>query len=367
MKKRHDTSATTNPARIPAPKLPYRPQDPKRYNPGIALVGCGGISRTHLRAYRAAGYRVLALADVDLTRARKRRDEFFPEAKVYRQWKDVLRDDRIEVVDLATHPRQREGMIAAALRTRRHVLSQKPFVLDLDRGQRLVDLADRMQVLLAVNQNGRWAPHFSYIRQAVRAGLLGRVFAARFSVHWDHSWLVDSPFNRVKHLILYDFGIHWFDMVHCLLADRPARRVYASVARSPEQRMRPPLLAQAVVEFDDAQASLVFDGDVHHGPHDRTFVAGKLGTLLSEGPNIREQKVTLSTGAGIARPRLRGCWFPDGFHGAMAELLCAVEQKRQPENSAADNLHSLALCFAAVASSMDHEPMVPGAVRRLPR
>lgn len=369
MNKSHNSGEPAGGAvrRVPAPKLPYRPQDPKKYRPGIALVGCGGISRMHLRAYRAAGYRVLALADVDLARAQQRRDEFYPEADIYAQWQRVLHDDRIEVIDLATHPRQRQSMIAAALRAGRHVLSQKPFVLDLDRGQRLVELADRMKVRLAVNQNGRWAPHFSYIRQAVRAGMVGRVFAAHFSVHWDHSWLIDSPFNRVKHLILYDFGIHWFDMLHCLLGDRRARRVFGSVARSPGQQMRPPLLAQAAVEFEDAQASLVFDGDTHFGPQDRTFVAGTLGTLLSEGPNHRKQKVTLTTNAGIARPRLHGCWFPDGFHGAMAELLCAIEQNRQPENNAADNLQSLALCFAAVASSMRHEPVVPGSVRRLPR
>jgi len=353
--------------RIAAPKLPYRPKNPKRYRPGIALVGCGGISRTHLRAYRAAGYKVLALADVDLERARARRDEFYPQAAVYERWEQVLSDDRIEVIDFATHPRQRQRMIPKALRAGRHVLSQKPFVLDLDLGQRLVELAEKMGVWLAVNQNGRWAPHFSYIRHAVRAGIIGRVFAAHFSVHWDHSWLVDTPFNRVKHLVLYDFGIHWFDMLHCLFADRVPKRVYASVAKSPGQKMRPPLLAQALVEFDDAQASIIFDGDVHHGPEDRTFVAGKLGTLCSEGPNLRKQTLTLTTADGLARPRLRGCWFPDGFHGAMAELLCAVEENRQPENNAADNLHSLALCFAAVASSIRSEPVVPGTIRRLPR
>jgi len=30
--------------RIAAPSLPYRPRDPKRYRPGIGLIGCGGIT-----------------------------------------------------------------------------------------------------------------------------------------------------------------------------------------------------------------------------------------------------------------------------------------------------------------------------------
>src|SRR5262245_49528795 len=49
---------------VPAPKLPYEPRDPKRYRPGIALIGCGGITKWHLRAYKDANYKIVALCDM---------------------------------------------------------------------------------------------------------------------------------------------------------------------------------------------------------------------------------------------------------------------------------------------------------------
>jgi hypothetical protein len=49
----------------------------------------------------------------------------------------------------------------------------------------------------------------------------------------------------------------------------------------------------------------------------------------------------------------------------MAELLLAIEQKREPSNSGRDNLNSLALCFAACASAETGKPVVPGTVRKL--
>jgi hypothetical protein len=49
----------------------------------------------------------------------------------------------------------------------------------------------------------------------------------------------------------------------------------------------------------------------------------------------------------------------------MAELLCAIEEKRTPYNNAWDNLDSLGLCFAAVASAESGQPIKPGAVRKL--
>jgi predicted dehydrogenase len=73
----------------------------------------------------------------------------------------------------------------------------------------------------------------------------------------------------------------------------------------------------------------------------------------------------MTTAAGIARPRLRGTWFPDGFHGTMAELLSAIHENREPTHSARNNLASLALCYAAVASAERGEPVKPGSVRQL--
>lgn len=350
---------------IEAPDLPYRPRDPADRRARIGLIACGAITKDHLKAYRKAGYRVTAMCDPALHRARKRKTEFYPEARVCRDYHDLLKRDDVEVVDIAAHPQQRAGIIEDALLAGKHVLSQKPFVLDLDFGERMVKLADRRGLKLAVNQNGRWAPHFSYIRQAIGAGLLGQVTAAHFSVHWNHNYLKGSQFENVKHLVLYDFGIHWFDILTCFLGDRPARRVYASTAHSPVQEMQPALLAQALIEYGDAQASLVFDADARFGPQDRTYVTGSRGTIVSTGPDLKHQTLTLYTPEGQATPELEGCWFPDGFHGTMGELLCAIEEDREPLNSGRNNLRSLELCFAAAASAERHEPVAPGTVRTM--
>lgn len=350
---------------IPAPKLAYQPRDPKRYRPNIGLIACGGIVKHHLIAYRKAGYAVVALCDLVLDRAKQRQAEFYPEAQVYDDYRQVLRRDDIEVVDIAAHPSEREEIIEAALHAGKHVLSQKPFVVDLDFGQRMVELADRRGVRLAVNQNARWAPHFSYMREAIRSGLLGEVTSAHMAVHWNHNWVRGSAFERVKHLILYDFAIHWFDILHCFMRGRQALRVYASSARTASQEIQPALLGQAVVEYDSAQASLVFDGDTRFGPADCTYLTGSHGTIVSTGADWKKQKVALYTAQGRASPRLKGSWFSDGFRGTMGELLLAIEEGREPDNSARDNLASLALCFAAVASAERNCPVVPGSVRRL--
>jgi predicted dehydrogenase len=352
---------------FPAPDLAYQPTDPRRYKPAIGMIACGGITQSHLAAYKAAGYNVVALCDLKPERAESRRAQFFPGASVYTDYRDVLKRDDIEVVDIATHPPERAPLLKAAIQAGKHVLSQKPFVIDIDYGVKLCDLADKHGVKLAVNQNGRWAPHVAYIRAAVNKGLLGQTMAVHLAGHWNHNWVGTHPvFNAVHHIVLYDYAIHWFDMINCYTPGLKATRVYASNAYAPTQTAKPPLLGQAIVEFDGAQASLQFDASVTFGPHESGYIAGTKGTIRYGGPDLQNVDLTISTARGSASPKLEGKWFNDGFHGTMGELLCAIEKKREPGNSARHNLRSLELCFAAIKAADTGKPQKVGSVRKLP-
>lgn len=346
-------------------KIEYRPKSPRVYQPQIGLIGCGGISHYHLRAYQSAGFVVSALADLDLSKAIARRDEFYPQANATDDFRQLLHNDAIEVVDITTHPAERPRLIEAALKAGKHVLSQKPFVLDLDEGQRLVDLADKKGRILAVNQNARWAPHYSYARQVVLGKIIGDIFGVHMSCHWDHRWVQGTAFEEIRHLILYDYAIHWFDLLRCFLPGHNPTRVFASTARATGQQLKPNLLAQAVIEFESAQATLAFDACVPFGSQERTYLSGTEGSLHSIGSGNQQQTLTVNVEQGSWAPILQGQWFPDGFHGTMGELLCAIEDKRPTTISAQDNLASLALCFAAIASADSGSPVRPGQIRRL--
>ncbi len=145
-------------------------------------------------------------------------------------------------------------------------------------------------------------------------------------------------------------------------------RVYASTAVSPTQDIMP------AAAWDKRRLSiprgvrrpLVFDGHAAHNPWDEAYVAGSHGTLRSFGPNVNQQTVELSRDGGDYRPKLTGSWFPDGFHGAMGELLCAIEEKRQPSNDGRSNLRAWSSRSPRSASAMRHEPIVPGSIRKLP-
>lgn len=346
-------------------KINYKPRDPKGYRPGIGIIGCGGIIEAHLAAYKKAKYKIVAMADINEENLKKRAAEV-PEVKTFTDYYKLLKLPEVEIVDIATHPEERVQIIKDALNSGKHVLSQKPFVLDLDIGKELANLAEKKRLLLAVNQNGRWNPPWNYTYQVIQSGIIGEVMSIHMRCHWDHNWIRKHPkFNKVHHIILYDYGIHWFDIVSAWMEDKKSKRVFASFANASNQKATPPLLAQVLIEYEGAQASLIFDGSQSIGGENSFFIGGTKGSIYCSGPDLNHYILEIRTKKGIYRPNLEGTWFSDGFHGTMAELLSAIKENRIPWNNALDNLKSLQVCFSACVSADKGKTVNPSIIRRI--
>ncbi len=291
---------------FPAPRLSYQPRHPKRYRAGIGMIGCGGITASHLDAYRAAGWKVVAVCDKVEAAARKRRDEFCPGAEVYTDYRSLLARDDVDVVDVALHPKPRYAAIEAALNAGKHVLSQKPLALDLDAARRLVALADRRRRKFAVNQNGRWSPYASYAACAIRNGLIGDVQTVSMTLNWDHTWIKGTPFEQVHHVVLYDFGIHWFDMAVQFFAGREPLKVFAVNGAAVAQELKSPMIGSAVVQFENGTATMSFDAYSRFGPEESICITGSAGTIRATRSDLRGARSDAAHRARLRKTRLKG-------------------------------------------------------------
>ncbi|AMM20313.1 hypothetical protein AX769_09245 [Frondihabitans sp. PAMC 28766] len=358
------TTTTTTPSTVD-----YLPVDPASKSARIAVIGCGGISEWHLAAYQAAGYHVVALCDLVEARAVERQQQFFADADIYTDHRRMLARDDIDVVDIATHVDVRPRLVRDALDAGKSVLSQKPFVRDIDEGRDLIAYAATHDLVLAANQNGRWAPHFSYLLAAIRSGLIGDVLTADFWVHWPHDEVVggNEIFSNMHDLILFDFGIHWFDLVSRIFVDEQATEVIARVTTSSNAKIPVPTNAEALIQFDEAQASLRFRGSSHYAEEAGYRVEGTRGVITHSGGYLGGDAVTVTTDAGSETVTLEGSWFGNGMHGSMAELLRALEEGRAPSNAAATALPGLQLCYAALQSARDHSTVDPRTVASVDR
>jgi predicted dehydrogenase len=165
-------------------------------------------------------------------------------------------------------------------------LSPKPFVLVLNKGKKFAELAEKMGVILAVNQNGRLSSHWSWGRNAIVKNKIGKVDAVHMNCHWSHDWVADSRFNRVHHIVLYDYAIHWFEALASFMPDNKPLHVTANLSYATVQHAAPPLLGQVLVEFEHGHASLVFDGATQCGHKDDGYIVGSKGACNMTAPRF---------------------------------------------------------------------------------
>jgi predicted dehydrogenase len=88
------------------------------------------------------------------------------------------------------------------------------------------------------------------------------------------------------------------------------------------------------------------------------WVHGTTGTLRGS-VLMDSDRLELDDGSTRTSVPLHGAWFVDGFAAAMGELMCAVAEGREPENSAHDAARSVALVLAARASAEQGGVPVP--------
>ncbi len=140
--------------------------------------------------------------------------EKYPEAKIIRNYQELLKDDSVELVVVNTPDRFHYGMAREALEAGKHVILEKPFVLDSREGEKLISLANEQKRLLSVFQNRRWDGDFLTVREILDKGLLGRL--VEYEAHFDryrnfiqeNTWKEDPASGTGT---LYNLGSHLID------------------------------------------------------------------------------------------------------------------------------------------------------------
>jgi predicted dehydrogenase len=153
----------------------------------VGIVGTGFGKRVHLPGFQAApGLTITAICSADLGRAQEAALECgAPHA--FDDYQKMVDSDEVDLVSVATPPRLHAAVTEAALRAGKHVLTEKPFAMNVDEAQRLVALAAQSDVVAAVVHEMRYIPARRHLRDLVASGFLGDVRAVMSTVYADYA------------------------------------------------------------------------------------------------------------------------------------------------------------------------------------
>ncbi len=140
--------------------------------------------------------------------------ETLPHCEVVKNIEDIISDNSIELVINCAPNKLHYEYSKLALESGKHVVVEKPFVIDPKNGRDLIDLAKKKNLTLAVFHNRRWDGDFKTIKSLIEKNELGEIkeFESRFDRFRPNTrpekWREQ---NEAGAGVLYDLGPHLID------------------------------------------------------------------------------------------------------------------------------------------------------------
>lgn len=315
----------------------------------VGIVGAGWVSAHHLAAWRALdAVDVVAIADRDRGRAEARARQFGI-ASVRENAAQMLEQDRLDALDIATPVDTHVACCRLAADRAVHILCQKPLAPTLDQARALVrDVGARARLM--VNENWRFRPHYRQVRRWIDEAT-GDIVQFRLAAR-SSGLIADAAGNRpalsrqpflatLERLVVGELLIHHLDVARFLLGPLEVRAAIAAWGQCSGEHAATILLGSATGCMTVVDGNMAAPG-FPPAPLDALDVVGTRGSMRLDGDAL-----TLS-GQAVAQHRVDlVANYQQGFTAAAAHFVECVRDERPFESDAADNLATLALVDAA--------------------
>ena len=206
----------------------------------IGIIGCGGIANgKHMPSIKAVDRAdMVAFCDLVPERAEKAAKEYgTPDAKVYTDYKELLKDPTIDVVHVLTPNRSHAELTIDALHAGKHVMCEKPMAKTAADARRMVEAAKETGKKLTIGYQHRHKPESRFLKSVIERGDLGDIYYAKALAirrRGTPNWGVFLNEYEQGGGPLIDIGTHSLDLTLYLMNNYKPRMVVGTTYKKVE-------------------------------------------------------------------------------------------------------------------------------------
>jgi len=237
---------------------------------GVGMLGYAFMGKAHSNAYKKLPYLMYPPPAIPkLIAIAGRNEEAVKEAALrygyegyYTDWRQMLKDDRIQLFDNGGPNDTHAGPCIEAAKAGKHILCEKPLARTAKEAASMLEAVTKAGVKHAVAFNYRFVPAIRQAKMLIDSGALGQIYHYRavylqewIMPHYDAPkwWRLDKEVAGSG--ALGDLGAHIIDLGRFLVGE--PRRVSAMAKTFIKERPMPDGKGTGKVDVDDAFVSVV--------------------------------------------------------------------------------------------------------------
>jgi predicted dehydrogenase len=145
----------------------------------IGIIGVGQIGKHHVRTYaKIPQAEMVAICDIDVPEG-KRVQEEFKIPGFYTNFREMLKRDDIQAIDVCLHNNYHAPATIAALEAGKHVYCEKPMAGTYVDAKAMYDAARKCGKKLQIQLSTIFTKEAKAAKRLIDAGMLGKVYHAR--------------------------------------------------------------------------------------------------------------------------------------------------------------------------------------------
>ncbi|MFW6597575.1 Gfo/Idh/MocA family protein [Propionibacteriaceae bacterium Y2011] len=320
----------------------------------IGIIGCGGLGKVHADALtQVPDARVVALCDPVPGAAERVRDASAPEAACSTDPEQLLADDRLAAIWIATPNDSHADLAIRALSAGKHVFVEKPLARTAEECAAIMAAADAADRLVMAGYKMRFFEMITKARELVPDPI--SVHVQVLDGRWPDDRWVNDPASGGGNVAAQ--GCHGTDLIRHLVGKDP-REVYA--VGGPFYSTRVTTNLSAVYRFDDDVSATLTVGDADTPPATSKFFAQLVGDGVSATCSSRLTELTFHR-TGHEPEVFRGPEVP--WHVEDAAFCAAITAGGPSPIDARDGWYATAMTEFAITSATEHRPVeitIPG-------
>ncbi len=132
-------------------------------------------------------------------------------SKTYTDYRELIKNDNLDAVVIATPDFEHHPMTMAALDAGLHVMCEKPLASSAELSKEMLNKAKETGLVHMTYFTHRWMPHLQHLQKLIDDGYIGKVYDAQF--HYWQGWHREAKYDwhfdaKLGNGILGDFGSH---------------------------------------------------------------------------------------------------------------------------------------------------------------